>query len=116
MNQVLLNLVVNASHAVGDVVRNTQTLGILRVATALEDDHVCISITDSGTGIPEAVRNKIFDPFFTTKEVGKGTGQGLAMAYDIVVNKHGGTISFDTEEGRGTTFHIRLPLSDEATA
>jgi signal transduction histidine kinase len=116
MNQVLLNLVVNASHAVGDVVRSTQTLGVLRVATALEDNHVRISITDSGTGIPEAFRNKIFDPFFTTKEVGKGTGQGLAMAYDIVVNKHGGTISFDTEEGRGTTFHIRLPLSDEATA
>jgi signal transduction histidine kinase len=85
------------------------------VATALEDNHVRISITDSGTGIPEAVRNKIFDPFFTTKEVGKGTGQGLSMAYDIVVNKHGGTIFFDTEEGRGTTFHIRLPLGGGAT-
>ncbi len=112
LNQVFLNLVVNASHAVEDVVRNTQTLGVLRIATVLEDNHVRISITDSGSGIPEAIRNKIFDPFFTTKEVGKGTGQGLTMAYDIVVNKHGGTISFDTEEGRGTTFHIRLPLDE----
>jgi len=110
MNQVLLNLVVNAAHAVGDVVRNTQTLGVIRVITTLDDGHVRISISDTGTGIPEAVRDKIFDPFFTTKEVGKGTGQGLTLAYDIVVNKHGGTISFDTEDGRGTTFHIRLPL------
>ena len=110
MNQVFLNLVVNAAHAVGDVVRDTLSLGVIRVATALEDSHVRISITDSGTGIPEAVQGRIFDPFFTTKEVGKGTGQGLTLAYDTVVNKHGGTISFDTEEGRGTTFHIRLPL------
>ncbi|HZO91988.1 MAG TPA: ATP-binding protein, partial [Chthonomonadaceae bacterium] len=69
-----------------------------------------IRIADTGTGIPEAVRPRIFDPFFTTKEVGKGTGQGLAIARSIIVDKHGGTLEFETDIGRGTTFIIRLPL------
>jgi len=110
MNQVLLNLVVNAAHAVGDVIRGTGKLGVIRVKTVLEDGQAHISISDSGTGIPEALQSKIFDPFFTTKDVGKGTGQGLTLAYDIVVNKHGGTIFFDTREGVGTTFHVVLPI------
>jgi signal transduction histidine kinase len=74
-----------------------------------------ISITDSGTGIPDKVRDKIFDPFFTTKAVGKGTGQGLAIARSIIVDKHGGTLNFLTEMGQGTTFFIRLPLQGAAT-
>jgi PAS domain S-box-containing protein len=110
MNQVLLNLVVNAAHAVGDVIRGTGKFGVIRVKTVMEEGQAHISISDSGTGIPEVVQSRIFDPFFTTKDVGKGTGQGLTLAYDIVVNKHGGTISFETREGLGTTFHIRLPL------
>ncbi|HWR03816.1 MAG TPA: PAS domain-containing protein [Humidesulfovibrio sp.] len=110
MNQVFLNIVVNAAHAVEEAVRGTARKGVIRIATAQEEGGVRISISDTGAGIPEAVRGKIFDPFFTTKEVGKGTGQGLTLAYDIVVNKHGGSISFDTEHGRGTTFHIHLPL------
>ncbi len=110
MNQVFLNIVVNAAHAVEEAVRGTTRQGLIRVSTAQEEGGVRISIADTGNGIPEAVRDKIFDPFFTTKEVGKGTGQGLTLAYDIVVNKHGGSITFDTEEGRGTTFHIHLPL------
>jgi signal transduction histidine kinase len=65
---------------------------------------------DTGTGIPEAARPKIFEPFFTTKDVGKGTGQGLAMVYGSIVNQHGGNVTFETETGRGTTFIIRLPL------
>jgi two-component system, NtrC family, sensor kinase len=110
MNQVFLNIVINAAHAVEESVHGTTRQGLIRVATAQEQGGVRISISDTGGGIPAAVQGKIFDPFFTTKEVGKGTGQGLTLAYDIVVNKHGGSITFDTEEGRGTTFHIHLPL------
>ncbi|HUQ11083.1 MAG TPA: ATP-binding protein [Steroidobacteraceae bacterium] len=111
VNQVVLNLIVNAAHAIGDVVRGTQAKGRIRVSTRLLDDTVEISIADSGKGIPVEVRSRIFDPFFTTKEVGKGTGQGLAIARTVVVDKHKGTLHFETEMGKGTTFYIRLPLS-----
>ncbi len=111
INQVVLNLLVNASHAIADVVKGTAGLGKLTVRTRLDGDDVEISIGDSGTGIPAAVRDKIFDPFFTTKEVGKGTGQGLALAHSVIVNKHGGTLRFETECGKGTTFFIRLPIN-----
>jgi signal transduction histidine kinase len=110
INQVVLNLLVNASHAISDVVKDTGRLGKLDVRTRLDGDWVEISIGDSGTGIPEAARDKIFDPFFTTKEVGKGTGQGLAIARSVIVKKHGGTLRFETECGKGTTFIIRLPI------
>jgi signal transduction histidine kinase/HAMP domain-containing protein len=110
INQVVLNLLVNAAHAISDVVKDSGSLGKLTVRTRLEGDEVEISIGDTGTGIPEAARDKIFDPFFTTKEVGKGTGQGLAIARSVIVNKHGGTLRFETECGRGTTFFIRFPV------
>jgi signal transduction histidine kinase len=110
INQVVLNLIVNASHAMADAVKDTGRLGILTICTRLDGDAVEISIADTGTGIPESVRDSIFDPFFTTKEVGKGTGQGLAIARSIIVNKHGGTLRFETECGKGTTFFIRLPI------
>jgi signal transduction histidine kinase len=110
INQVVLILLVNASHAIADVVKDTGNLGKLVVRTRLDGDWVEISIGDTGTGIPEAARNKIFDPFFTTKEVGKGTGQGLAIAHSVIVKKHGGTLRFETECGKGTTFFIRLPI------
>ena len=110
INQVVLNLLVNASHAISDVVKDSGNLGKLEVRTRLDGDSVEISISDTGTGIPEAARGKIFDPFFTTKEVGRGTGQGLAIARSVIVNKHGGTLRFETECGRGTTFFIRLPI------
>jgi signal transduction histidine kinase len=109
-NQVILNLLVNASHAISDVVKDSGGLGKIVVRTRLDGDAVEISIADSGSGIPVAARDKIFDPFFTTKEVGKGTGQGLAIARSVVVNKHGGTLRFETECGKGTTFFLRLPL------
>ena len=73
-------------------------------------DHVEIRISDTGAGIPESVRAKVFEPFFTTKEVGKGTGQGLAIAYSVIVDKHQGSIAFETEVDRGTTFVLCLPL------
>jgi len=110
INQVILNLLVNASHAIAEVVKDTGARGKLTVRTRLDGEVVEISIGDSGTGIPEAARDKIFDPFYTTKEVGKGTGQGLAIARSVIVNKHGGTLRFETECGKGTTFFIRLPI------
>jgi signal transduction histidine kinase len=116
INQVVLNLIVNAAHAIGDVVRGTDKKGRIRVATRVLDDQVEISIGDTGKGIPVEVRSRIFDPFFTTKEVGKGTGQGLAIARSVVVDKHGGTLHFETEVGQGTTFYIRLPIAGPASA
>ncbi len=113
INQVLLNLIVNAAHAIGDVVAGTADRGRIRVTTAHEGDTVLITITDTGGGIPPAIQSRIFDPFFTTKGVGRGTGQGLAIARNVVVDKHGGALSFETENGRGTTFFIRLPVGEQ---
>jgi PAS domain S-box-containing protein len=110
-NQCLLNLIVNAAHAIGDVVKNNPgTKGLITVQTRRDGEHIEVRVRDTGTGIPEAVRSKIFEPFFTTKDVGKGTGQGLAMVYGCIVKRHGGTVTFETEVGRGTTFIIRLPI------
>ena len=111
LNQVFLNLLINAAHAIGDVVKSSGNRGRVLVRTKLLNDLVEISISDTGGGIPDGIREKIFDPFFTTKEVGKGTGQGLTLARAIVVEKHGGTLTFDTEMGKGTTFYVRLPVN-----
>jgi len=111
-NQVVLNLIVNAAHAIGDVVKkNPGTMGVITIQTRRDGDHVAMRVSDTGTGIAEANRGKIFEPFFTTKDVGKGTGQGLALIYNSIVKKHGGTASFETEMGKGTTFIIRLPIT-----
>jgi signal transduction histidine kinase len=107
-NQVILNLIVNAAHAIGDVVKNTGNKGKITVSTETSGDDVVVKIADTGTGIPENIRHKIFDPFFTTKEVGKGTGQGLAIAHTVIVEKHNGSITFESEMGKGTTFIIRI--------
>jgi len=112
MNQVFLNLIVNAAHAIGDKVQGSGEKGRIKVCSSRQDDSVLIRISDTGGGIPEKIRSKIFDPFFTTKEVGRGTGQGLAIAYDVVTQKHGGDLSFDTVQGQGTTFTIQLPLNN----
>lgn len=109
VNQVFLNLLINAAHAIGDAIKGTQEKGKIRVCTSTEGDWVHVRISDTGTGIPEPIRHKIFDPFFTTKQVGKGTGQGLALARATVVDKHGGKLYFETEIGKGTTFHVWLP-------
>jgi signal transduction histidine kinase len=109
-NQVILNLVVNAAHAIADVIKGTDKKGTIRVSTAKAGEWVEVRISDSGTGIPKEAQPRIFEPFFTTKEVGKGTGQGLAISRSVIVEKHGGTIVFETDEGKGTTFIIRLPL------
>ena len=116
INQVLLNLLVNAAHAIGDVVAGNGGKGLITLATRRDGDAVEISIEDTGGGIPESARPRIFDPFFTTKEVGRGTGQGLTLAHTVVVKKHLGRIWFETELGRGTTFFVRLPLAAPAAA
>jgi two-component system NtrC family sensor kinase len=116
-NQVILNLIVNAAHAIADVVgKEGSKRGKIKVQTRNCQEWAEIRIQDSGSGIPEKVRARIFDPFFTTKEIGKGTGQGLAIARSVVVDKHNGTIDFETEEGKGTTFIIRLPQDSEVLA
>jgi PAS domain S-box-containing protein len=116
-NQAILNLIVNAAHAIADVVgKGSSQKGTIRVQTRNCQEWAEIRIQDTGTGIPEKARARIFDPFFTTKEIGKGTGQGLAIARSVVVDKHGGTIHFETEEGKGTIFVIRLPKEGKALA
>jgi PAS domain S-box-containing protein len=109
LNQVFLNLLINAAHAVSDVVKVTGGCGTIKVTSRHEGPNVVVSISDTGGGIPAEIRDKIFEPFFTTKEVGRGTGQGLAIARVVVVEKHGGTLAFDSEPGVGTTFRITLP-------
>ncbi|MGA8110249.1 MAG: PAS domain S-box protein, partial [Acidobacteriaceae bacterium] len=111
LNQVFLNLLVNAGHAIGDAFRNTGNKGTIRIHTETQDNQVIIAIADNGGGIPESIRDRIFDPFFTTKEVGRGTGQGLAIARSVV-ERHKGTLTFQSDVGRGTTFFVRLPVEN----
>ena len=111
LNQVFLNLIVNAAHAIGDALGDDATeRGMITVGTRRDGEQAEIFVRDTGTGIPEDVRAKVFDPFFTTKEVGKGTGQGLTIARSVVVDKHGGSIECETQQGKGTTFIVRLPI------
>ena len=111
LNQAFLNIVVNAAHAIGDVVKGSDEKGVIHVVTRRDGEWAVIEISDTGGGIPPHVQPKIFEPFFTTKEVGKGTGQGLAIARNVVVEKHGGTLEFKSVRGRGTTFTFRLPIA-----
>ncbi|MFN8389433.1 MAG: PAS domain S-box protein [Bdellovibrionota bacterium] len=112
-NQVMLNLIVNAAHAIADRKdRHSHEKGLIRVSTLDCGPVVEIRVSDNGGGIPPEIAHKVFDPFFTTKEVGRGTGQGLALARSVICNKHGGTITFETTPGIGTTFVITMPLRD----
>jgi two-component system, NtrC family, sensor kinase len=114
LNQVFLNLIVNAAHAIAEAAeRGKPEKGVITVRTRHAGDRAEISVSDTGTGIPEHLRNRIFEPFFTTKPVGRGTGQGLTIAYSVVVEKHFGTIDFESEVGQGTTFRVSLPLCPE---
>lgn len=114
MNQVFLNILLNAAQAIGEKAGGEgDDKGRIRITTRSLDDQVEIRISDTGPGVPRPIQNRLFDPFFTTKEPGKGTGQGLAISHNVVVRKHNGTIQLETEEGKGTTFTIRLPLTME---
>ncbi|RMG44438.1 MAG: PAS domain S-box protein [Acidobacteria bacterium] len=115
INQVILNLVVNAAHAIAEVRgERPETKGRIAVRTRVEGEEAVVVVEDDGCGIPPENLERIFEPFFTTKEVGKGTGQGLSIAHHVIVEEHGGTISVDSEVGRGTKFTIRLPLRSGA--
>jgi PAS domain S-box-containing protein len=116
LNQVLLNLLVNAAHAIADVVGDSERKGVIRIATRMDGASVLISVSDTGAGIPANIRHRIFEPFFTTKEVGRGTGQGLAISHNIIVKRHSGTIDFDSTVGKGTVFRVRLPLERQEAA
>jgi PAS domain S-box-containing protein len=110
-NQVILNILINAAHAIGDVVGDgSNGKGKITVVTRSDHDWFEVRISDTGAGIPEKIRSRIFDPFFTTKDVGRGTGQGLAIAHNVIVEKHRGTLTFETKAGKGTTFIIRIPI------
>jgi two-component system, NtrC family, sensor kinase len=108
INQVILNLLVNAAHAIKEKIKEGEK-GLITIRTATRPDFAEIAVADTGTGIPETIRGRIFDPFFTTKEVGKGTGQGLSLAHTVIVKKHSGKIWFETKMDQGTTFFIHLP-------
>ncbi len=110
MHQVISNIIVNAAHAI----KETKIKGMLYIKTYEDPDFVTIEIKDTGNGIPEHARDKIFDPFFTTKPVGVGTGLGLNICYDIIVNKHSGKLFFESTLGEGTTFFIYLPKNNTA--
>jgi PAS domain S-box-containing protein len=111
INQVVLNIVINAAHAIEEVVRGTDAKGRITVTTSTDGVLATIAIRDTGRGIPAEIRERIFEPFFTTKEVGRGTGQGLALARTSIHDHHGGEISFESDCGVGTTFYVRIPIA-----
>ncbi|MDX2505657.1 MAG: ATP-binding protein [Gammaproteobacteria bacterium] len=111
LNQVILNMIVNAAHAIKDSRNETDPLGTITISTKLSNDNAEIRISDSGCGMTEDVRKRVFEPFYTTKGVGAGTGQGLAIAYAVIVEKHKGDVSVESEPGKGTTFIIDLPMN-----
>jgi signal transduction histidine kinase len=109
LNQVFMNILINAVDAIMD----TRRWGLIKISTNVEGKEVVITISDTGCGISLKCRDQIFNPFFTTKEVGKGTGQGLSLAHNIIIEKHKGKLEFNSQEGKGTTFYIRLPIKGE---
>src|SRR5207244_4717128 len=112
LNQVFLNLIVNAAHAIADKhAGQSDVRGSITIESRVEGESAVIVISDTGCGIPEKIRNRVYDPFFTTKEVGRGTRQGLAIARSIVVDRHHGPLDFQSTEGEGTIFIIRLPIA-----
>jgi len=116
INQVVFHLISNAAHAITDVVKDSGEKGAIHISTRRNRTWAEIRVRDTGTGIPKAIQSKVFDPFFTTKQVGKGTGQGLSTAYNVIIQNHRGRLSFDTQCGAGTTFLIQLPLEQTGTS
>ncbi len=113
-NQVILNLIVNAAQSIQEKIgAHPEEKGRIAISSKNVGDGVEIRVSDTGMGIPARIRDKIFDPFFTTKEVGKGTGQGLAISHNVIREKHRGRISFESEEGEGATFIVWLPFGED---
>ena len=113
LKQVILNMVVNAAQAIEEAIEGEEQRGQISITTRSDGDRAFIEVSDNGAGIPPEVQGRILEPFFTTKDVGRGSGQGLAIAQSIVVDKHGGALRFESEVGLGTTFTIELPLAEE---
>jgi two-component system, NtrC family, sensor kinase len=112
----VLNLLLNASHAIADaLLSKLETKGLIKISTVEVEGTIEVRITDTGLGIPAAIRHRVFEPFFTTKDVGKGTGQGLAHAHAVIVQQHKGLIDFQSTPGVGTCFTLKLPLKAPKT-
>jgi two-component system, NtrC family, sensor kinase len=112
LNQVFMNILANAIDALQELPSNeTNPCQIKIVTSVIDDQTVQISFTDNGVGIPAAIQAKIFDPFFTTKPVGKGTGMGMSISYQIITEKHGGKIFCNSTHGEGTEFVIQIPIA-----
>jgi len=109
LNQVFLNIIVNAAHAISDTLTDEHRMGRIKISTHDEPKHIEVRIRDDGSGMPEHIRARIFEQFFTTKAVGSGTGQGLALAHAVVVDRHKGAIDVESAPGEGTVFRIRIP-------
>ncbi|MCC9657536.1 PAS domain-containing sensor histidine kinase [Rhodopirellula halodulae] len=117
LSQVFLNLIVNAADAIGEQIENGRgDLGNITIDTHFDDENIYVELTDDGPGMPDEVKAKVFEPFFTTKEVGKGTGQGLSITYDVVTKLHHGQVELQTAVGEGTTFRLTLPRQKQNSA
>jgi PAS domain S-box-containing protein len=114
IGQVLVNLVVNAAHAIEEKRNSSDPLGKIHISSRKDEHDIFISVSDTGGGIPEGLKERVFDPFFTTKEVGRGSGQGLAISRTIIHDRHNGELSFESTVGKGTTFIIRLPYTEDS--
>jgi two-component system NtrC family sensor kinase len=114
-NEVILNIIVNAADAIKERVESDDTIdkGSITIQTLSIGDFVEIRISDTGGGIPQSIQDKIFDPFFTTKAIGKGTGQGLALSYSIIKERHDGELHFETVPNESTTFVLQLPIANK---
>jgi two-component system NtrC family sensor kinase len=112
INQVLLNLIINSVHAIESQKRDA--LGKISINTWADSDNVFCSVEDDGPGIPQEIIDRIFEPFFTTKAIGKGTGLGLSLSYNIIINKHKGTLSVDSPPEGGTIITLSLPVTEPA--
>jgi two-component system, NtrC family, sensor kinase len=110
INQALLNIIVNAAQSMAEKRQITGQLGTLTVRTYGEGEKVTIEIEDTGHGIPPEIADLVFDQFFSTRPVGSGTGQGLFLAHTVIHDHHGGSITFESTTGKGTTFTVRLPV------
>lgn len=113
VNQVLINLIINAAHAIAEKNLLSDEMGVITIQTRAEGDHVKVLVSDTGCGIRNSDRDRIFEPFFTTKAVGRGTGQGLTLVHSVIVNQLKGSISIDTVVNHGTTFELTIPISQQ---
>lgn len=114
MQQVFLNLIINAAHSIGEKKEEGGPKGLIKVSSRQEDEYAVFAINDNGKGISQEIKEKIFDPFFTTKERGKGTGQGLSIVQSALIDKHKGRLELDSTVGVGTTFTIYIPIEGDS--